>query len=78
MSYDIILGQDLLKELGFIINYKDETMTWDDATIGMKPLDAKKPNFFALGETDTTSDLADRMSNILAAKYAPADSEEVA
>jgi len=26
MQWDVILGEDMLKELGFIINYRDETM----------------------------------------------------
>ena len=46
MAYDIILGEDLLKELGLIINYNEGVITWDDASVAMKDVDAEPPLFF--------------------------------
>ena len=34
--YDIILGRDVMSELGITLDFKDQTMTWDDSTINMK------------------------------------------
>jgi hypothetical protein len=38
-TYDIIMGQDLLGELGIIMNFNDHTVTWDTDTIPMKDRD---------------------------------------
>jgi hypothetical protein len=35
-TYDMIIGQDLLGELGIILNFNDHTVTWDTDTIPMK------------------------------------------
>ena len=34
--YDMILGHDIMSELGIMLDFKDQTMTWDDLTIHMK------------------------------------------
>jgi hypothetical protein len=38
-TYDMIMGQDLLRELGIIMNFNDHTVTWDTDTIPMKDRD---------------------------------------
>jgi hypothetical protein len=35
-TYDMIIGQDLLGELGIILNFNYKTVTWDTETILMK------------------------------------------
>ena len=43
--YDIILGQDILRELGLVINIHAETVRWNNSVIDMKPLIAfRKPH----------------------------------
>jgi hypothetical protein len=37
--YDMIMGRDLLGELGIIMNFNDHTVTWDADTIPMKDRD---------------------------------------
>ena len=32
----MILGHDVLSKLGIMLNFKDQTMTWDDLTIKKK------------------------------------------
>jgi hypothetical protein len=39
-TYDMIMGRDLLGELGIIMNFNDHTVTWDTDTIPMKDRDA--------------------------------------
>jgi hypothetical protein len=38
-TYDIILGRDLLGELGIIMNFNDYMVTWDTDNIPMKDRD---------------------------------------
>jgi hypothetical protein len=38
-TYDMIMGRDLLEELGIIMNFNDHTVTWDTDTIPMKDRD---------------------------------------
>jgi hypothetical protein len=38
-TYDMIIGRDLLGELGIIMNFNDPTVTWDTDTIPMKDRD---------------------------------------
>jgi hypothetical protein len=38
-TYDMIMGQDLLRESGIIMNFNDHTVTWDTDTIPMKDRD---------------------------------------
>jgi hypothetical protein len=40
-TYDIIMGQDLLGELGIIMNFNDHKVTWDADTIPMKDRDTE-------------------------------------
>jgi xylose isomerase len=35
-TYDMIMGRDILGELGIIMNFNDHTVTWDSDTIPMK------------------------------------------
>jgi hypothetical protein len=38
--YDMIMGRDLLGELGIIMNFNDPTVTWETNTIPMKDRDS--------------------------------------
>jgi hypothetical protein len=38
-TYDMIVGQDLLSELGIIMNFNDHTVTWETDNIPMKDRD---------------------------------------
>ena len=35
LEYDMIIGRDLLKSLGIIIDFKHGVLRWDDVTIPM-------------------------------------------
>ena len=36
-NYNLILGQDILHELGIIFNFGNKTITWRKVSISMKP-----------------------------------------
>ena len=40
-TYDMIMGRDMLKELGIQINFGADSVTWDDVTIPMKTINAR-------------------------------------
>ena len=40
LGYDIILGRDLLEELGVTIDFKTLTLTWDDVSVPMKDVNS--------------------------------------
>ena len=39
MNYDVILGRDVLEELGMQIDFSNCTIVWDEATVPMKNID---------------------------------------
>ena len=81
-QYDMILGHDVLSELGITFDFKDQTMTWDDSTISMKDpvsladlLDPINDFFWSNHhyETEALQEASTHLQKILDAKYAPAD-----
>ena len=80
--YDMILGCDIKSELRIMLDFKDQTMTWDDSTINMKDpkslpefLDPVNDFFWSnnLYETGALQEGSTCLQKILDAKYAPAD-----
>ena len=78
----MILGHDVLSELGITLDFKDQTMTWDDSTISMKDpeslaylLDPINDFFWSNDhyETEALQEASTHLQKILNAKYAPAD-----
>jgi predicted aspartyl protease len=52
-EYDMIVGRDILKELGILFNFKDETIKWVEVVIPMKPETAKVEKHFHIANTFT-------------------------
>ena len=84
--YDMILGRDVMSELGIMLDFKDQTMTWDDSTINMKDpesfpelLDPVNDFFWNNNqyETKALQEASTRLQKILYAKYVPADLDKV-
>ena len=79
----MIIGQDLLGELGIILNFNDHTVTWDTDTIPMKDRgtlntqDALLEVYLASNEPKSLVDEFSRSTKILDAEYKPAFLEEV-
>ena len=78
----MILGRDVLSELRITLNFKDQTMTWDDSTISMKEpeslADLLDPinDFFWSNDhykTEALQEASAHLQKILDAKYTPAD-----
>ena len=77
--YDMIIGRDLLHELGIDLLFSTGVMTWDSATIPMRDpsqlrasqIDAFEAEIFSIHDPDTTD--AERIQSIIDVKYAPQD-----
>ena len=76
LGYDIIIGRDLLTELGIIIDFKNNVSIWDNAEVPMKERECTIDSAFHIPEEHLDTEL-DRVKRILDAKYEPADLEEV-
>ena len=80
--YGMILGHDIMSELGIMLDFKDQTMTWDDSTINMKDpeslpdlLDPVNDFFWSNDhyETEALQEASAHLQKILDAAYTPAD-----
>ena len=48
LNYDLILGRYIPHELGIIFNLENETITWEEVSISMKPPNCKAKEFFIM------------------------------
>ena len=79
MSYDIIIGQDLMQEMGIDLLNSTKTIKWDDQEISMRPRSTTVNEMMQTVE-DPPAVQAEtkRIEKILDAKYEPADLKQVA
>ena len=75
--YNITLGQDILREIGLVINFHAETVRWNNSVIDMKPPNCNQETSYYLNNTAKIAEDTEGMSKILDAKYAPANLHEV-
>ena len=77
--YDMIIGRDLLEELGINFLFSEQMMEWDNASTPMLDpdqfnhdnIDQLEHELLYMHDPDTTE--AERIQDILNAKYSPAD-----
>src|SRR5687767_11045789 len=77
--YDMIIGRDLLAELGINFMFKEQLMEWDNATTSMQDpsqfneelIDELEHELLYMHDPDTTE--AEKIQTILDAKYCQAD-----
>ena len=83
-QYDMIIGRDLITELGINFIFSEGTMIWDHAVTPMldpkvfqneEQTDSLSQELLYSHDPDTTD--AERIKHIIEAKYAPADLEKV-
>ena len=78
-KYDMIIGRDLLTELGMEFSFKKGTMTWEGAEVHMKDsaLFLNVENIKEVFNLNPISE-AERIQQIINTKHCPADLEAVA
>ena len=81
--YDMMIGRDLLQELGMNFLFKERLMVWDNASVPMQDpanfhrqwIDRFEQEIMFVQDPDTID--AERIQSILDAKYAPANLPKV-
>ena len=77
--YDMIIGCDLIRYLGFDIHGADMTIHWDNAAIPWRNIDSTTNDVFALSQHNAPFNYeTKRMKRILDAKYSKANIETIA
>jgi hypothetical protein len=72
-NYDLILGRDIMRELGLTFSFLTCTTPWDDNTIPMKESNCTVTNSYFIHDSPAVEDSTDRVKRILDAKYEKAD-----
>ena len=77
-AHDLIIGRDLLGDLGFKFDFTDLTIEWDGVVIPMREAESMTKEAFYVHEPDAVESEADRLRGILDAKYEKANLAEIA
>ena len=72
-SYDLILGRDILRELGINLKFDTLKITMQDNEVDMKPLHCTRNTHYEISEPSATRVEMERVKRILDAKYKKAD-----
>jgi hypothetical protein len=73
IGYDMIMGIDLMTELGLKLNFKDACIEWDEASMPFKSCDATLESSFHIEDANAVLDSTGQMKRILDAHYEKAD-----
>ena len=76
-SYDMIIGRDIMEELGIDLRFSDLTVNWDGHSCPFKDGDATLEDSYFVADPTSIADATDRLKGILDAKYEKADLEEI-
>ena len=73
-AYNIILGRDILQELGIVIDFNMQIVVWDHAYISMKPSDCSAKDSWAITDPEDVNDMVSRLTGeqyqiVIDAKY---------
>ncbi len=71
-NYDMIIGRDLLKELGMLLDFGTETMIWQDIMVPMKNPNVTMEESYHIWDASVPLE-HDQVHNIMDAKYEQAD-----
>ena len=76
-AYDMIIGRDLLEDLGIDLKFSSQTVEWDDSELPFKESDAVPEIAYHIRDSPALDDATERLKNILDAKYEAADLEQI-
>ena len=72
-NYDLIVGRDVLRVIGIILDFANDKIIWEELEIPMKPLDCTKKEHFATSDSVRVHNETQRIKKILDAKYQKAN-----
>ena len=76
-NYDLILGREILRELGIKLDFSNNTTNWKDISIPMKPAHSSTKTHFAISDSSRVASETKRIKKILDAKYEKANLDKV-
>ena len=76
-AYDMIIGRDILSDLGINIRFSDMMIEWDGAEIPLRDSDLGPEQTYYVNDSPCVEQASQRIKDILDAKYEPADLEAV-
>jgi hypothetical protein len=76
-NYDMIIGRDIMKDLGIDVRFSTSTIDWDGASIPLKDGDATVEEAYHVEDPSSIKESVSRLKHILDAKYDKADLPEV-
>ena len=76
-AYDMIIGQDILIDLGIDIKFSTQEVEWDGNSIPLRNSELDFKEAYYVNDSDIVEDAATRIKGILDAKYEPADLHKV-
>ena len=76
-NYKIILGRDVLSELGVILDFKRRVILWNESEAQMKPFESTSKTHFSISDSTRVSSETERIKRILDAKYEKANLSQI-
>ena len=70
---DIIIGTDLMADLGIDLHFLTQELSWDEATVPFESKDAELGEAYFVKDSEAVSESLDRVKRILDAKHEKAD-----
>jgi hypothetical protein len=77
MNYDMIIGRDIMTELGIILDYDQLHSIWEESSVPMKQTNANIKQTFRIQDSHVVDDTMERFRRILDAKYEPANLDQI-
>ncbi len=77
-AYDMIIGRDLMEDLGIDILFSEQRIEWDGHDMPFKDIDDDPHTSFYIQDAGPVDEELERLKDILDAKYQPADPSDIA
>ena len=75
-KYDMIIGQDLMRQLGIKIDFETDQVQLRDLSVPIKPINCTNESFF-VQDSEIAEEAIEIIKNILDAKYEAADLDQI-
>ena len=77
LNYDLILDRDILHKLGIVFNFKNNTVTWQEVSIPMKPPNKTVNKYLVIKENLPVQLVTKRIKQILNTKHKKNDLKSI-
>ena len=77
LYYGLILGRNIVDELGIVYNFEKKTVPWQEVSISLKPPDCTAKKLFVIKESRPVKLSTKRIKQILNAEYKKIDLKSI-